>query len=251
MFLAHDWQAVFFKYNFAVRPARLSRLLHKWLALVVGAQAIIWILSGFYMVVVDIDFIHGDTLVRNLTTAPPHASAWVPLSGIRERYRAIESVRIKGLPGFTRPVYELIMPESVVLLDATTGAVISPLGRGQVADLARRYFAGTADLVELELLSRQPPLEIQGRSLPLWRARFDDWHQTTLYIHPHSGELVTRRHRAWRWFDAMWMLHIMDYETRTDANNTILRIATLAGAVFVASGAWLLWFSFRRRKQGA
>ena len=40
-----------------MRPARLSRTLHKWLALLVGAQAVVWIVSGLYMVVVDIDFI--------------------------------------------------------------------------------------------------------------------------------------------------------------------------------------------------
>ena len=232
-----------------MRPSRLSRFLHKWLALFVGLQAIVWILSGFYMVVVDIDFIHGDTLVRNLATAPAQTSGWHPLASVRDRYSAIESVRIKGLPGFARPLYELNTSGSIVLLDASTGSAISPLERVQVADLARHYFAGTGDLVGLDLLSGEPPLEIQGRALPLWRAQFDDWHETTLYIHPDSGELVTRRHRSWRWFDAMWMLHIMDYQTRTDANNVLLRVATVAASVFVASGAWLLWFSFRRRKR--
>lgn len=232
-----------------MRPARLSHFLHKWLALFVGAQAIGWIVSGLYMVAVDIDFIHGDTLVRNLVSAPPRASTWFSLEKTRARYGAIQSVKIKGLPGFSHPLYELQMPDSVVLLDATTGTAISPLGRDRVAMLAGRYFAGTADLVDLELLFGQPPLEIQGRSLPLWRARFDDWHQTTLYIHPDSGELVTRRHRLWRWFDALWMVHIMDYETRTDANNGLLRFASVAGLVFAGSGLWLLWFSFRFRRR--
>ena len=232
-----------------MRPARLSRLLHKWLALLVGVQALVWIVSGFYMVVVDIDFIHGDTLVTNLTTAPPQAPAWHPLAEVRARFPAIERVRIKGLPTFPRPLYELTTPDAVVLLDATTGSVISPLARARIEDLARQYHAGESRLVGVELLMAEPPLEIQSRSLPLWRARFDDWHETTLYIHPDSGELVTRRHRSWRWFDALWMLHIMDYDTRTNVNNVALRAATLAGSAFVVSGAWLLWFSFRRRKR--
>jgi hypothetical protein len=206
-----------------------------------------WIVSGFYMVVVDIDFIHGDTLVRNLATAAPRASVWFPLADVRARYAAIERARIKGLPGFARPLYELGTRGSVVLLDATTGSVISPLDRARIEDLARHYYAGAAELVELELLTGQPPMEIHSRPLPLWRARFDDWHETTLYIHPDSGELATRRHRSWRWFDAMWMLHIMDYETRSDVNNPLLLVATVAGLVFIASGGWLLWFSFRRR----
>ena len=49
-----------------MRPALLSRTLHKWLGLFLGLQLVLWMLSGFYMVVVDLDFIHGDPLVRNV-----------------------------------------------------------------------------------------------------------------------------------------------------------------------------------------
>ena len=230
-------------------PARLSRTLHKWLALFVGAQALAWIVSGFYMVVVDIDFIHGDTLVRNLTTEPPRSATWFSLHDVRSRYRDIEQIRVKGLPGFAHPLYEVKSADSLVLLDGTSGEVLSPLGRGQVEELARHYYAGDAPLVDAELLAGKPPLEIQSRRLPLWRVRFDDWHETTLYIHPDSGDLVTRRHRSWRWFDALWMLHIMDYEARTDVNNVPLRVASVAGLAFAASGLWLVFFSFRRRRK--
>ena len=230
-----------------MRPARFSRTLHKWLALGVGVQALAWIISGFYMVVVDLDFIHGDSLVRNLSVPPPSGATWYPLEEVRARYRGIEQVRIKGLPGFNHALYEVRSADALVLLDATSGAAVSPLPPEKLRALARQYYAGSGTLTALELLTGEPPLEIQGRKLPLWRARFDDWHETTLYIHPDSGELVTRRHRAWRWFDALWMLHIMDYRTRSDVNNLPLRIATVAGLLFSGSGLWLLWFSFRRR----
>jgi hypothetical protein len=45
----------------------------------------------------------------------------------------------------------------------------------------------------------------------------------------------------------MWMLHIMDYGTRSDVNNPVLRVVSVAGLIFIVSGGWLLWFSFRRR----
>ena len=230
-------------------PARLSRTLHKWLGLFVGAQALAWIVSGFYMVAVNIDFIHGDTLVRNVASPAPRTSTWYSLADVRARHEGIESIRIKGLPGFGHPLYEVRTADNVVLLDAVDGAPISPLPRAQVESLARHYYSGAADLAGLQLLTGEPPLEIQSRPLPLWRAQFDDWHETTLYIHPDSGELVTRRHRLWRWFDALWMLHIMDYEARTDANNGLLRFSTVAGLAFAGSGIWLLWFSFRHGRR--
>src|SRR3546814_5553819 len=48
----------------AIRWPLLVRRTHKWLALVVGVQALLWTLTGFYMVVVHIDTIHGDHLVH-------------------------------------------------------------------------------------------------------------------------------------------------------------------------------------------
>jgi hypothetical protein len=64
---------------------------------------------------------------------------------------------------------------------------------------------------------------------------------------PGSGELVTRRHRFWRWFDFLWMLHIMDYESRENVNNALLRVATGVGVTLALSGLWLVYFRFLRR----
>jgi hypothetical protein len=227
-------------------PARLSRTLHKWLALVVGAQELLWIASGFYMVVVDLDFIHGDSLVRNLSPPPPRTRAWFPLNTLRTHMPGLEQLRIKGLPGFDQPLYEVRASGSILLVDAMTGRMLSPLDESRITALAREYYAGRGAPASVTLLTGETPLEIQSRPLPLWRVQFDDWHQTTLYIHPDSGELVTRRHRLWRWFDALWMLHIMDYEERTDVNNVLLRTATIAGLALAVSGLWLVYFSFRR-----
>jgi len=51
---------------------RLRRT-HRWFALFAGLQMSIWILSGVYMVLMDIDFIHGDTLTAtpNIVTLKP------------------------------------------------------------------------------------------------------------------------------------------------------------------------------------
>jgi uncharacterized iron-regulated membrane protein len=227
--------------------AQLARMLHKWLALIVGIQALLWVASGFYMVVVDLDFIHGDPLVRNLTTAPPlQPSSWVPIRTLVARYPGIEHIRVKGLPGLAHALYEVKSGSGIVLVDAVTGTQLSPLPRERVAQLARAYYAGTGALAGLDLLVDDPPLEIR-RPLPLWRADFDDGLQTSLYIHPASGELVTRRHRLWRWFDFLFMLHIMDYKERENVNNALLRVATGVGLTLAASGLWLLYFSLRRR----
>ncbi len=96
-------------------------------------------------------------------------------------------------------------------------------------------------------------MEIQTRQLPLWRVDFDDRFSTSFYIDPYSGRLVTRRHQYWRIFDFLWMLHIMDYDQRSDVHNLLLKTAEVTGLTFAITGLWLLFYSFsgRRKKKTA
>ena len=65
-----------------------------------------------------------------------------------------------------------------------------------------------------------------------------------------TDPFVARRNDWWRLFDFVWMLHIMDYETRDDFNHPLL-IATAATALlFVVSGLFMLFFAFRPRRSG-
>jgi uncharacterized iron-regulated membrane protein len=232
-------------------PALLSRTVHKWLGLFVGLQLVLWTLSGFYMVVVDLDFIHGDPLVRNLRVPLSADLHEVTFTEVSRHYPAVTQVTLRSLPGFVAPVYEITTRGRRVLVDAASGQQLSPLSETAVRALALEYYAGEGRLAALALLERDPPMEIQTRPLPLWRADFDDWLETSLYVHPDTGLLVTRRHRFWRWFDFFWMLHIMDFETRQDLNNGLLRVSTVLGTITVLSGGWLLYFSFRRRRRTA
>jgi uncharacterized iron-regulated membrane protein len=228
--------------------AILSRRLHKWLALFVGLQLVLWTLSGVYMVAVDLDFIHGDSLVRNLRVPLATGRPTASMAEISQRYPEMTQIAMRSLPGFADPVYEVTTRGRKVLLNAISGERISPLSADRIRELARSYYAGKGELVAMSLIERDPPAEVQARALPLWRVDFDDRLQTSFYLHPDTGTLATRRHRFWRWFDFLWMLHIMDYETRDDVNNAVLRAATALGATTVLSGLWLTYFSFRRRR---
>jgi uncharacterized iron-regulated membrane protein len=226
----------------------LSRSLHKWLTLFVGLQLLIWAVTGFYMVAIDLDFIHGDTLVRNLRTPVGSTTAVLPVSQLTSRYPEITLVALHSLPVLSTPVYELTAAGRRVLVDAASGQQLSPLSAGMIRQLARSYYAGGGQLSAVQLLEHEVPMEVRGRAAPLWRADFDDWLQTTLYVHPDTGALVARRHRLWRWYDFLWMLHIMDYDEREAPTGIVPRIATVLGTVTVMSGVWLLYFSFWPRR---
>ena len=230
-----------------MRLPLLARTAHKWLALIVGLQLVIWTLSGLYMTVVHIDVIHGDHFVRTPAPRP------IPLTGLVEpatlagRFPGLQSVRLERW--FERPVYIVEGAAGSALIDARTGEQLSPVGEATVRAVARARFKGDDPIVKAELL-RELPLEVQTRKPPLWRVEFAGWNKPTFYISAETGELVTRRHELWRAFDFLWSLHIMDYVKRTDVNNPLLRAATLTAVVTTLSGAWLLLYAFPRRKRG-
>jgi uncharacterized iron-regulated membrane protein len=224
----------------------LSRSVHKWLALFVGLQLLVWAITGFYMVAIDLDFIHGDSLVRNLRTPVGSTQRVLPVAQIAAQYPEISLVSLHALPVLSTPVYELTAAGRRVLVDAMSGQQLSPLSSGMIRQLARSYYAGNGQLSAVQLLEHEVPMEVRGRAAPLWRADFDDWLETTLYLHPDTGALVARRHRLWRWYDFLWMLHIMDYGEREAPIGVVPRVATVLGTVTIASGVWLLYFSFWR-----
>ena len=227
-----------------MKPAFWSRRLHKWLGLLVGIQALLWMVSGLYMTAISIDLIHGDHLAHleqgelrpaQLAAAPQRAAA--PFSGVT-------GFRIRQSQG--SEVYQVRHAGGVALVDARSGRPLAAPDEKTVRALAASYYQGEGELARAQLLTELPG-EVARRKAPLWRADFDDGAGSTLYISPQTGELVVKRHTLWRVFDFLWMLHIMDYDTRTDINNPLLRIAAGAGTLFAFSGLWLLWFSFRRR----
>jgi uncharacterized iron-regulated membrane protein len=221
------------------------RRTHKWIGLVIGVQALLWMISGLYMVVVPLDVIHGDHLahVSGKPLEPAHSR--VHQGELAQRYPGITALRLKNLLG--KEVYEIKQGKEVSLIDAVSGKKISPLDRDTIKALADDAYVGEGDIRGIEWVVRAPQ-EVGARPVPLWAVHYEEIGDTTLYFSPHSGELVARRHNLWRWFDFLWMLHIMDYEERENVNNTLLRIASLTGVAFALSGAWLLLYSFKRRK---
>jgi uncharacterized iron-regulated membrane protein len=236
------------------KPAVVAYKLHKWIGLFVGLQVLIWLGTGVYMVVVDIDFIHGDSLVKNMQQAVtlPQTSRF---SMATLRTSDPEAIRIDLRPVMGKTYYVVTTSAKRYLLDPQSGQVVSPLGEDVAREIAEFHFNGDALVIRASLITSNPPMEIQTRPLPLWRIDFDDRFSTSFYIDPYTGSLATRRHQYWRVFDFLWMLHIMDYEERTDAHNLLLITAQVTGLVLAITGLWLLFYRLgghrnnRRRKE--
>lgn len=227
-----------------MKPAFWARRAHKWIALVIGVQALLWSIGGLYMTAMSIDFIHGDHLNHVVAEPLPQQGGLVDPAVIAERYPAMTGFRLKRLLG--KPVYEVRHAGGVDLIDADTGQSIGSIDEENARQLALSTYQGEGQLESVQLLHKAPQ-EVGTRPVPLWQARFDDSGRTALYFSPQTGDLLATRHTYWRVFDFVWMLHIMDYDQRSNVNNTLLRVASTIGLLFMLSGVWLLFYSFTRR----
>lgn len=212
------------------------------LALVVGIQALLWMVSGLYMTAVSIDVIHGDTVTRHGARALPPASTLRTVA----IDPAVEAVRLRTLAD-GRGVLETVSARGTRLRDARTGAPIPPLDARAARALAQQLYTGRGRVAAVTRLTVAPP-EVRPRPAPLWQVRFDDALHTTFYLAPDTHERLATRHDLWRAFDVLWMLHIMDYRTREDAGTPWLRAFALAALAFGVAGAGLLRFTLGRRR---
>ncbi|MGQ0585853.1 MAG: PepSY domain-containing protein [Gammaproteobacteria bacterium] len=230
-----------------MRFRRLTRQVHRWLGLLIGLQVLLWVTGGVVMSVLRLDEVRGEHLAaQRVLPALGAADSFVPVAEVLRRHAggAPQTVTLTTLLG--RPVYHLSGGGKTWLVDAGSGAALSPLPAADAEAVARADYSGAAALGGMDWVT-EPVIEIRGRDLPLWRARFGDSVNTALYVSPDTGAVVARRNDLWRTFDFVWMLHIMDYKEREDFNHPLL-IATAATALlFVFSGLTMLVFSFRRK----
>lgn len=227
-----------------MRSARWFAFLHKWIGLIIFIQIILWMTGGLVMSVFPIEEVRGEHNIRHQETISLNVADFVvPLGDVVAEFApgGIESATAKTVLG--RPVYDLERTiGGHMLVDARTGEALT-IDEGVVHALARADFAGDDAIAEIALI-HETNVEYRGPT-PVWRVRFADADDTRLYFAPDTGRLMARRNATWRLYDFFWMLHIMDYEDRTDFNNPLVITAASIALLTVLMGVGLLAFRLR------
>lgn len=219
------------------------RKTHKWLALIAGVQVLLWSISGLYMTVVDLDIIHGDHLVKEQRTELIDSAKIVPIvKPIIEQLAPIRSISLKTY--FEQSVYEIRSNKKITIVDALTGEIKEKLTAKVMEQQANKIYAGDANISSIELLAAYPG-EIGGRKQPVWQVQYNDWSQATLYFHPQSGRLISKRTDLWRTFDFLWLLHIMEYKGVGGVTGIFFRVFSIISILMAAFGAWLLFYRLK------
>ncbi len=230
----------------SLRRERFWRQLHFYLGLLLSLQLVAWFASGVVMSWFEIEQVRGEHLQRPAPTASWNDALVTPASALQQApapfHQAQLSLRQRG----AEPVYQLHQDDQQLFISATSGQVLTPLSDAEVRILAQQRYLGSGAVHSAELLTLAPA-EVRGLTAPLWQVQFSDAEHSVFYFHPVTGQLLRVRTDTWRLYDFFWMLHIMDYEDRSDFNHPLLIISAGSALGFTLGGFVLLYFRLRRK----
>ena len=234
---------------------RVLTRIHKWTALIIGTQIILWFASGFFMSFFNIDQVHGDHMaegrtwqIRQEQIVPFDQAYEAYLESEREKHctpqqrnrciiRGIDGAKLLSASG--TPVWEFDNGEEKARFSGNPVQVWSGLSEDEIRGVSGSYYKGTGNIEQVMLFAENSPKDF-GKDLPIWQVVYDDSARTRLYISPITGDLINVRTRLWRAFDFMWMLHIMDYQERDNINLWWLKLLSFCALLFSLSGLGLI-----------
>ncbi len=221
------------------------RQVHKWTGLILGIQVLFWVAGGVVMSWIPLEIVRGEDLANKAKPGIIQAADFKGSTAeIIASYPEVISVASSSLLGAAAYLLKF-NDDKVILLDAQTLQPITPINQRQAKKIALDDYKGQGS-IEQTIKLPQGEGESRGRTGPLWQINFADGRDTHIYVSAQSGKVVARRNSYWRLFDFVWMLHIMEYDTRDNFNNWLLRIFAGSGLLFVFSGIWLYFYSFRK-----
>ena len=216
------------------KTSKKIRTAHRYLGLFLGIQFLFWTISGLYFSWTDLDEIHGDHF-KKISIKKEFKNLISPTDiNLSDGIKSLELREIADTPYYWINENKLINAYNGVVKDSITkqeAIIISNyniLDEYKISDIEIIYEVGNHH-------------EYREKPLPAYVISYDGSDKLKSYISIKDGQFQTVRHRSWRWFDFLWMTHTMDYETRDDFNNKLIRAFSVMGLITVMSG-FLLWF---------
>ncbi|MCW4463548.1 PepSY domain-containing protein [Sphingomonas sp. BT-65] len=216
----------------------LFRRIHKWVGLILGAQFLLWALSGSMMALLDMGEVGGHDMPAAHAHPLPAETAFVDPSRLAA-HGPVSGLTLRDLVG--RPVYELRTAGGVRLVDAIDGQRVAIDAEVAQAVASMANEAPVRDVARLD----RPNLEAREHSGPMWRVNFADKANSSAYVSAETGRFLVMRGDTWRTWDFFWMLHNMDYVTRTSFNHPLIIFVAFGVLWMSGTGFYLLFKSFR------
>jgi uncharacterized iron-regulated membrane protein len=243
------------------------RKTHRYLGVLLGIQFLLWTVGGLYFSWSNMDEVHGDFERRKapyLPVSDAMVSPSVVIDSIKKTHRfdsliSVQLIEILGKPyyqvrGITNSQHRGDQKHAVHavtwLANAATGQLKPPLTKEEAIEVAKRRFNGNPTITLVEYLTAlNGHHEYRESPLPAYAITFEHPSATTVYVATELGTVQKFRNNKWRIFDFLWMLHTMDYKSRDNIGNLMLRIFSIFGLVTILSGFVLYGISFKGFKK--
>ncbi len=235
------------------------RRLHRILGVIIGVQFLMWTLGGLYFSWSDMDEVHGDYELAHNVFMPADVAYVSPsllLDGIKKDIPIDSIIDLKLISIDNIPHWQATCQvkqqghhqHKILLWDAVTGNIRTALKEQEAIEVARKRYLGTGKIKSVAYITETSKHhEYREQPVPAYAITFDDSRHTTFYVASELGVITRVRNQPWRRFDFLWMMHTMDYESRDNITNWLLRIFSIFGLATVASGFTLFFVSIKRK----
>jgi uncharacterized iron-regulated membrane protein len=233
------------------------RRLHRYLGVLLGIQFLFWTIGGLYFSWSNMDEIHGDFQKK----APPQYRADLAfvspsnaLTNLKNKVKIDSMLNISLIDILGKPTYRMEFlhgghHKMFQLADAQTGALRDPLSMEEATALAKQQFNGEPKVKAIEEIKDvNGHHEYRENPLPAVAITFEHPTATTVYVATEMGIVTKYRNDKWRIFDFLWMLHTMDYQSRDNIGNWLLRAFSVFGLFTICTGFTLFFISSKRFK---
>lgn len=233
------------------------RRLHRYMGVILGIQFLFWTIGGLYFSWSNMDEVHGDhqrSHIHPLSATLKLANPQMVLDKIKAKDSVNFVFDIHLIQILGKPVYQIIYSKEhdrgkkTQLANAETGDLRTPLTENEAVEIAKISFSDTAEVSKIEYLTTtNGHHEYREQPLPAYAITFDHPSSTTVYVASELGTVQKFRNNKWRIFDFLWMLHTMDYESRDNLSNWLLRAFSIFGMLTIISGFTLFWVSRKKK----
>ena len=210
----------------------LVRNIHKYLSFLISIQLFLWTVSGIYFAFNKIENVRGEQYREE-----PNFN--VDFSKLNFEIDGAQNIRVTD-----RMDQEILVVDGIYgreYLDFD-GKDVEQLNAEEAKALSAKHTSLIPKSVEL-VTENIVGSEFRGRALPIFRVKSvnDVGESINVYLNVYTGEVEAVRSIQWRIWDLMWGFHIMDWETRDDIDNLLLKIFSILALISSITGV-LLFF---------
>ena len=202
-----------------IKRQMYTRKTHRYLGLFIGVQFLFWTIGGLYFSWNDMDDVHGETLLDK-TEHTFQFSYNDPVRKLLTALQEIDSMPIETVEGIVVNQDSLLRvsrKDDIKFINLSKNSIQGSLSKAAAVSFVLSRLYEKIDTSHVEYFTEKDITkghEYRGNPLPVYAITMNHPTNTTVYVHPEMAKIMKVRNDNWRRFDFLWMMHVMDFETR-------------------------------------